>query len=273
MSEKLSEIVTQSFASVRTFEYVELSHPVRRSQILTEEVALAVSYNGISQAVMMVTPDALEDFVVGFSLTSAMVVSLEDIYDIRLSGEGEARRADLEVSSRAFWAIKQQRRHLAGNSGCGLCGVEALDQALPKLTALEQGALPDPSLLENMRDRITDAQILARQSGALHAAVFVDGATGDILLCREDIGRHNALDKLIGAIFRSSRSPSAGFAVVTSRCSLELIHKAVRGRIPTLVCLSAPTALSVQWARAHGLNLIHIPHRSGPRVYSPAPSN
>ena len=273
MSENASNKGMPPSAPARAFEYRELGELGRTSQTLAEEVALAVSYNGISQAVMMVTPDALEDFVVGFSLTSAMVASVEDIYDIRLSGEGEERRADLNVSSRAFWAIKQQRRHLAGSSGCGLCGVEALEQALPKLISLEHVALPNPSLLGGIRDRISDAQVLARQSGALHAAVFVDGVSGDILLCREDIGRHNALDKLIGALYRSPMSPNDGFAVVTSRCSLELIHKAVRGRISTLVCLSAPTALSVQWARAHGLNLIHIPHRSGARVYSPAPSN
>ncbi|QIB50810.1 formate dehydrogenase accessory sulfurtransferase FdhD [Pseudomonas sp. OIL-1] len=271
MPENRSENDHWSCETARPFEYVELGGQVQASQTLAEEVALAVSYNGISQAVMMVSPDALEDFVVGFSLTGALVTSPEDIYDIRLSGQGEQRRADLEVSSRAFWAIKQQRRHLAGTSGCGLCGVEALDQALPTLASLDHAALPDSSLLEGMRDRISAAQLLARQSGALHAAVFVDRTSGDILLCREDIGRHNALDKLIGAVYRSALGPSDGFAVVTSRCSLELIHKAVRGRISTLVCLSAPTALSVQWARTHGLNLVHIPHRSGPRVYSPAP--
>lgn len=268
MSDMSSENDAQ-VASLRTFEYGELGGSVRASQTLAEEVALAVSYNGISQAVMMVSPDALEDFVVGFSLTGGLVGSVEDIYDITLRGTGEERHADIEVSSRAFWAIKQQRRHVAGSSGCGLCGVEALEQALPQLTPLTPGELPDPILLQGMRDRIGEVQVLARQGGALHAAVFVDQANGEILLCREDIGRHNALDKLIGAIYRTAQNPRAGFAVVTSRCSLELIHKAVRGRIPTLVCLSAPTALSVKWAREHGLNLIHIPHRSGPRVYSP----
>lgn len=203
MSEKLHENGKRRPAPVCAVEYVDLGECMRADQTLTEEVALAVSYNGISQAVMMVSPDALEDFVVGFSLTSGMVAAVTEIYDIGLSGEGQERRAELKVSSRAFWAIKQQRRHLAGNSGCGLCGVEALEQALPELTPLEAGALPDPALFEGIRDRIADAQVLGRQSGALHAAVFVDGATGDILLCREDIGRHNALDKLLGAIYRS----------------------------------------------------------------------
>lgn len=238
------------------------------SAVLAEECALAIAYNGISHAVMMVSPSALEDFVVGFSLSGDVVGGIEDIHDIQLNRRGDAFSAEVQIGNRAFWALKEQRRNLAGTSGCGLCGVEALDQALPQLTALTPGPLPPAAHLHELRERINDAQRLARQSGALHAALFVDDQ-GEIVLCREDIGRHNALDKLIGALRREGRDGRKGFAVVTSRCSLELIHKAVRAGLTTLVSLSAPTDLCVRWARQHHLNLIHLPHRNAPRVYSP----
>jgi len=254
------------------YAYAELNTTAQVADaVLAEECALAISYNGISYAVMMVSPSALEDFVAGFSLSSGVVDSIDEIYDIRLKRLGAALAAEVEISNRAFWALKQQRRQLAGTSGCGLCGVEALDQALPQLTALARSPLPPADQLLGLRQRINDAQRLARQSGALHAALFVD-RHGQIALCREDIGRHNALDKLVGALKRERHDSREGFVVVTSRCSLELIHKAVRGHIATLVSLSAPTTLTVQWARQHHLNLIHLPHHSAPRVYSPAPS-
>lgn len=256
-------------AAPQTYRYVELDDAAQTGDaVLAEECALAIAYNGISHAVMMVSPSALEDFVVGFSLSGELVSGLDEIYDIQLSRRGEAFSAEVEIGNRAFWALKQQRRNLAGTSGCGLCGVEAIDQALPQLTPLMPGPLPPAAHLNELRARINDAQRLARQSGALHAALFVD-EHGDIVLCREDIGRHNALDKLIGALRREGRDGRRGFAVVTSRCSLELIHKAVRAGLPTLVSLSAPTDLCVRWARQHRLNLIHLPHHSAPRVYSP----
>lgn len=253
------------------YRYAELAAPHRvGSAGLAAEAALAIAYNGLSQAVMMVSPVDVEDFVRGFSLSNGLVAAIDEIYDIRLQRLGDALSAEVQISSRAFWALKRQRRQLAGTSGCGLCGVEALEQALPDLPTLPGAALPPLAHVAGLRQRIDQAQQLARRSGALHAALFVD-ADGAIRLCREDIGRHNALDKLIGALAGQDLDARAGFAVVTSRCSLELIHKAVRAGIASLVSLSAPSALSVDWARRHRLNLIHLPHHSAPRVYSPAP--
>ncbi|PCR95640.1 sulfurtransferase FdhD [Pseudomonas fluorescens] len=235
---------------------------------LAAEIALAISYNGLNQAVMMVSPGNIEDFIRGFSLSNAIVDSLDDIHDIRLTHFDQACQADVQISSRAFWALKDHRRQMAGTSGCGLCGVEALEQALPQLEILMPTPLPPAAHFEGIRQRIEQAQQLARSSGALHAALYFD-TDGEALLCREDIGRHNALDKLIGALQFENLDARQGFVVVTSRCSLELIHKAVRARLGTLVSLSAPTALTVRWALKHRLNLIHVPHRNAPRIYSP----
>ena len=254
------------------YQYLELTATLAQAQTaLASECALALSFNGLNHVVMMVSPNDLEDFVLGFSLSCGAVESIDEIYDLRLSGAGEALQADIEISSRAFWNLKQQRRQLAGASGCGLCGVAALEQALPQLPRLSAQPLPAAEHLHGLRARIEAAQFQARSSGALHAALFVD-ARGGLALCREDIGRHNALDKLIGALKRGKFDCASGFAVVTSRCSLELLHKAVRAGLTTLISLSAPTALTVDWARRHGLNLIHLPHHSAPRVYSPAPA-
>lgn len=262
------ELPTGSAAS--GYSYAELgSTATPQRTALATECALAISYNGLNQAVMMVSPLDLEDFVVGFSFANGIIQHMHDLYDLQLHQvQDDSWHADLQISSRTFWNLKQQRRQLAGSSGCGLCGVEALEQALPLLAPLDPAPLPDPAHLQNLRQRIDAAQQLARHSGGLHAAAYVDG-TGAMLVCREDIGRHNALDKLIGALLRRGQDMRNGFAVVTSRCGLELLHKAVRVNLGTLISLSAPTSLTVDWARRHNLNLIHAPHRDAPRVYSP----
>lgn len=256
----------------RVFDYVELSDVGSRGEsALPGEIALAIGYNDVNQAVMMVSPGNIEDFVVGFSLSNGIVSTMDDIYDIRLTGAGDAWQADVEISSRAFWHLKDQRRQLVGTSSCGICGTEAMAQALPELKTLAPARPPASSLFNNLRERIFSAQTVARQSGAVHAALYLN-PRGDVEFCREDIGRHNALDKLIGAVYRARATHHDGLVVVTSRCSLELVHKAVRADFGTLATLSAPTSLTVEWARRCNLNLIHIPHRSPPRLYSPYPA-
>lgn len=255
------------------YDYLEYgSEPRVGEHAMAAEVAVAVSYNGLNHAVMMATPDHLEDFVTGFTLTSGLIGDPDAIYDIELTPvSDEAVRADVTLSSRAFAGFKQQRRGLAGTGGCGLCGVEALEQALPELPARAATTLPPAAHLQSLRERFAAAQTLARDSGAMHAALFVDGA-GRTRACREDIGRHNALDKLIGACARERLDLSVGFLAITSRCGLELIHKAVRGGAGTLISLSSPSSLSVRQARRSRLNLIHQPRRGAPRLYSPAPA-
>ncbi|AMB86597.1 formate dehydrogenase accessory protein FdhD [Pseudomonas agarici] len=259
-------------AASQSYQYGNLDRSAAAETALAEEVALAIAYNGISQAVMLVTPTDLEDFIVGFSIGSGIIHDASELYDLKLSGSGSAQHAEVEISSRAFWNLKEQRRQLAGTSGCGLCGVEALEQALPELDALPGASLPPAAWLDNLRQRISALQPLSQHCGAVHAALFMNHQ-GELLLGREDIGRHNALDKLIGALVRQQIPTAGGLAIVTSRCSLELIQKVLRAGIQTLVSLSSPTGLALQWARRHNLNLIHLPHKSAPRVYSPAMEN
>lgn len=267
----LRQTAAAASASQR-YHYQAIDEEAARPVELAEEVALAIAYNGISQAVMMLTPADLEDFVIGFSLSSGIVERVEDIYDIHLEGCGNGRQASVEIASRAFWRLKQQRRQLPGTSSCGLCGVEALEQALPQLASLPAAPLPPSEWLHDLRERIARFQPLGGHCGAVHAALFMD-ARGQIRLGREDIGRHNALDKLIGALAREGTELAGGLAIVTSRCSLELIHKVQRAGIATLVSLSSPTGLAAQWAQRHNLNLIHLPRCSSARVYSPAASD
>ena len=259
-------------AASQNYHYVTLDHSSGAETALAEEVALAIAFNGINQAVMLVTPTDLEDFIVGFSLGSGIIQDPRDIYDLKLSGAGSAQYAHVEIASRAFWNLKQQRRQLAGTSGCGLCGVEAVEQALPELNVLPGAPLPPTQWLDGLRQRISAFQPLGQHCGAVHAAVYMD-ANGHLLMGREDIGRHNALDKLIGALVRQRIDLNGGAAIVTSRCSLELIQKVLRAGIQTLISLSSPTGLALQWARRHNLNLIHLPQKSAPRVYSPVQEN
>ncbi|MBV6752937.1 formate dehydrogenase accessory sulfurtransferase FdhD [Pseudomonas chlororaphis] len=266
---ELPVVSTAVPAASQSYQYSDLDRSETAETALAEEVALAIAYNGISQAVMLVTPTDLEDFIVGFSIGSGIIADASEIYDLKLSGSGSAQYAQVEIASRAFWNLKQQRRQLAGTSGCGLCGVEALEQALPELQVLPGAPLPPAAWLDGLRQRIGAFQPLGQYSGAVHAALFMNDR-GELLLGREDIGRHNALDKLIGALIRQNIPTAGGLAIVTSRCSLELIQKVLRAGIQTLVSLSSPTGLALQWARRHNLNLIHLPQKNAPRVYSPA---
>ena len=157
--------VSSAPAASQTYHYVTLDHSSGAETALAEEVALAIAFNGISQAVMLVTPTDLEDFIVGFSLGSGIIHDASEIYDLKLTGNGSAQYADVEIASRAFWNLKQKRRQLAGTSGCGLCGVEALEQALPELKVLAGAALPPAQWLDGLRQRISAFQPLANIAG------------------------------------------------------------------------------------------------------------
>ncbi|WP_226661326.1 formate dehydrogenase accessory sulfurtransferase FdhD [Microbulbifer aggregans] len=244
------------------------------TQALAVECAVALSFNGLNYAVMMATPENLEDFAVGFSLSAGIVSGAAQILDVEVTtGDEDSMLVDITLNQRALHELKQSRRNLAGTSGCGLCGMEALEQALAPLAVVsgqDTAALPPVSQLQDLRGRFQQAQQYRKRRGAMHAALFVD-ACGTTKLCREDIGRHNALDKLLGACVRSGFNLAEGFVALTSRCSLELVQKALRLKVGTLISLSSPSDISVRWAQKYQLNLLHQPAQGPARIYSPLP--
>lgn len=244
-----------------------------QQQALVREVAVAFCYNGISHAVMMATPQDLEDFAYGFSLTSGVIRHRDQIVDLDVEIAHDSAMLHISLNQRALQQFRSSRRVMAGTSGCGICGVDALDQALnaPGPT-LHPGfdELPTHAHLAELRTRFQRAQQHRDSRGAMHAALFVDDG-GETRLCREDIGRHNALDKLIGAGIREGLDFSAGFVAITSRCSLELIQKSLYAGIGTLVSLASPSDIAVRWARQYRLNLLHQPAEGPARLFSGAP--
>lgn len=218
---------------------------------VVDEVAVALVYNGISHAVMMCSPTNLDDFAVGFSLTEGIVQSSDQIYTLDVEADPRGWRVEMEIAGAEFAALKNRRRQLTGRSGCGLCGVDSLEQALRQPQRVIEQAV-ESQAIERAITQLSEHQVQGAETGASHAAAWMD-LSGNLQAIREDVGRHNALDKLIGSHPEEFKD---GFAVITSRASYEMVHKACSVGIGALVAVSAPTSLAVDMAHHAGLNLI-----------------
>jgi FdhD protein len=239
---------------------------------LSEEVAVALQYNGVSHAVMLATPLDLEDFALGFSLGEGIVERAAELYDCEVLREARGLTLRIEVAARCFERLRERRRSLVGRTGCGLCGTDSLDQALRPLRPLPppRGTpVASPAVALALRS-LREHQRLNAATGAVHAAAWCD-ARGRLLLLREDVGRHNALDKLIGAMARCGADAAQGFVVITSRASVEMVQKAAQAGVPVLVAVSAPTALAARSAREVGMCLVGLARGEDLVVYSGAP--
>lgn len=232
---------------------------------LVEEVAVSININGINHAVMMATPDDLDDFAIGFLFCESIIRHNHDVHDIRVSPAEHGFVLDVTIANRCLAQLQLRRRRLTGATGCGICGVEAVEQAFPPLPALPLTPPLDVALLVELRPQIAQWQLKGQHSGALHAALALD-EQGRILHCREDIGRHNALDKLIGLLLRQPQACDT--LVVTSRCGSELVQKAALFGARHLVCLASPSQLAVRLALKYNLNVVHIPKFDAPVSYS-----
>lgn len=233
------------------------------------EAPVSIEVGGIGYAVMMATPGDLEDYALGFALGEGLVATPDQVerIDVHPVEGGWALRLWVPPERKAI-AIERARQRVS-ESSCGLCGIENIAQVLRPLPPLTARIKTDRAAIAAALAALRDQQPLGRATGAVHAAAFCS-PTGDIRLVREDVGRHNALDKLIGALARAGIDPAAGFVLLSARCSYELVEKTVRAGCPMLVTISAPTSLAAERAAAAGLTLVALARTDAALIVSDA---
>ncbi len=233
---------------------------------LAEETPVALIYNGVSHAVMLVTAQDLEDFALGFSLSEGIVQHVSELYSMEVQLQNNGIELHCNIASERFALLKEHRRTLAGKTGCGLCGAENLAQLMRyPLPLASQHQFEEISITRGLL-AIQAQQKLQQQTGATHASAYVL-ADGTVSLLREDVGRHNALDKLVGALAKHDKDRD-GFIITTSRASFEMVQKTANAGVGMLVAVSAPTGLAVRVAQQCGLTLVGFARENRYVVYS-----
>ena len=227
------------------------------SRMLAVETPIAIEINGLGYAVMMATPADLADFAHGFCLSERLIDRPGDIIDTDAHDTGDGTILRITLVPERQERVIDRVRHRISESSCGLCGIENLEQALRPLPRVTEAArAPDAAIFRALAD-LRAHQPINAETGAAHAAALC-GVDGAIRLAREDVGRHNAFDKLIGAMQRGGLGWDGGFALLSARCSYELVEKAVLAGCPMLVTVSAPTSLAVRRAAEAGLRLVAL---------------
>jgi len=238
-----------------------------RDEVVAQEVAVALVYNGVSHAVMMATPCDLEDFARGFTLTEHLVEKPSEIYDIEVEPKGRGIEVNLEIATQRMLALQERRRTLAGRTGCGLCGVDSLEAALRPVPATRATATVKRAAIARAMAALPPEQRINRDNGATHAAGWAT-LDGTLVTVREDVGRHNALDKLAGAIAKLGKLGEPGFVVVTSRCSYEMVQKAAAIDAAAIAAVAAATSLAIKTAEQAGLVLVAFVRDNRLTVYA-----
>lgn len=234
---------------------------------IAEELAVALTYNGSSHAVMMATPQDLEDFAIGFSLTEGIIGSPADIASLDIVERDAGIELAMWLAEPRARALSERRRSLAGPTGCGLCGIESLGEAMrPTPRIVANGLVSQSDIMQGVQ-ALQAWQPIYHETHAVHGAAFYRPTEG-LIVVREDVGRHNALDKLAGALARKQIAATGGFGIITSRVSIELVQKAAMIGMPVLVAISAPTALAVRTAHISGITLIAVARDDGFEVFT-----
>lgn len=233
---------------------------------VAEEVPVALEFNGVSHAVMLATPLDLEDFALGFSLTEGLLQGAEQLYSVEEESSELGITLHCEIASEAFARLKERRRSMAGRTGCGLCGTESLAQVARELPPLQAGHPLSRGAIARAMAQLSEQQALQQATGAVHAAAWCT-TRGEVQWLREDVGRHNALDKLIGALVRHRVDVRQGFIAITSRASFEMVQKAAFAGVPLLAAVSAPTSFAVATAERAGMTLVGFAREQDLVVY------
>jgi len=223
-------------------------------EVVAEEVPVAIAYNGLAHVVMMATPSDLEDFGLGFSLTEELVRTRADVRSIEAVRYSRGIELQLTVSEACEAEIQARNRRLTGRTGCGICGAGSVESVLRPVRRVEAPGPVAASAVGRALQQLPQLQPLNSAAGAVHAAAWAD-REGNVALVREDVGRHNALDKLIGALAGAGTDPADGFIVVTSRASFEMVQKATVFGVPLLAAISGATGLAIRVAEEAGLTL------------------
>jgi FdhD protein len=241
--------------------YVGMPRLTRDRQLdqraIPEECAIALVYDGTTAAVVMATPADLTDLAIGFSLTEGIIAAASDIDELNVVQGADGVELRMWLKPGCGAKFKNRQRRLVGPTGCGLCGIESLSEAIRKIPPLVRRMSLESAQIEIAVDALSVAQTLNRTTRATHAAGFYSPIAG-LIFAREDVGRHNALDKLAGAIAIGNSSGADGAIVLTSRVSVEMVQKTAAIGSSILIAISAPTALAIRTARACGITLVAI---------------
>ena len=237
-----------------------------------EETAIALTYNSGTYAVMMGTPHDLKDFAVGFSLSEGIIQSPADIDSLDIVRLDDGIELRMWLAQSKADRLNERRRHIAGPTGCGICGIDSIAEAIRPAAIVTQGQSFSPQEITAAMQSLPLRQEINLETRAVHAAAFGTPARGIVAL-REDVGRHNALDKLAGALALDGISANEGIVLLTSRVSVELVQKAATMGAPLIVAVSAPTALAVRMAEAAGITLAAIARTDGFEVSHPSGTN
>jgi len=238
-----------------------------RAEQVVEETPVAIVYNAIPHVVMMATPTDLEDFVLGFSLTEELIRTPADLQAVEIVRYSQGIEIQATVAPECEEVVASRTRRLTGRTGCGICGTDSIAAVLKELHPVPAGPTVKPEAIQAALRGITTHQSLNAVSGAVHAAAWAS-INGEIEVVREDVGRHNALDKVIGALVKGGVDPQRGFLIVTSRASFEMVQKATVLGASILVAISGPTGLAVRIAEQAGLTLVGFARKGQMTAYT-----